>query len=127
MSQRSSSTRFHELTDDQREALEKLKQVVDLVRAIEARVPTSYLDAFLCVAREPGKGPTHYAKRMNTIQPIASRVLLEIGVKARERNASLGLVDRQIDPETLKRHEYFLTPKGRRLLAQMFQAMGVAD
>lgn len=119
--------RFHDLTDDQREALLKLKRALELFRAIEPRMPSSYVDAYLSVALEPGKGPTEYAKDMQTIQPIASRVLLEIGSKAREREEGLGLVDRQANPETLRSHEYFLTQKGKRLLHGLFKVFGADE
>jgi hypothetical protein len=58
-----------------------------------AALAAAPLAAFLTVARHPGLGPTGYAKLLGTIQPIMSRILLEIGRKARAREEGLGLVD----------------------------------
>jgi hypothetical protein len=115
--------RFHELTDEEQTSLAKLKRSIELFRELESRIPSSYIDAFLAVALDPGKGPTAYAKAMNTIQPIASRALLEIGPKARQKEESLGLVDRQVSALSLRDQEYFLTPKGRKLLRDLLNVM----
>lgn len=115
------NSKFHELNDDDARALRKLKRAIESFRALDPRMPTSYVDAFLSVCLEPGKGPTDYAQDMGTIQPIASRVLLEIGGKARLREESLELVDRQVSDASLRNQEYFLTPKGRQLMNQLLK------
>lgn len=111
--------KFHELGDEERKIFKRLKRTIDTFRTLYPNMPSSYIDAFLCVVLEPGKGPSDYAIDMNTIQPIASRVLLEIGTKARLRDEGLHLVDRQLSDTSLRNHELFLTPKGRQLMNQL--------
>ncbi|MBB4039088.1 hypothetical protein GGR34_000723 [Microvirga flocculans] len=115
--------RFHQLSDDERKALRKVVKLIQRFRDEDGRIPSSYMEAFAAVALEPGKGPTGYAEDMRTIQPIASRVLLEIGPKARQRPSALELVDRQQKPDSWRETEYFLTPKGRKLMRDIIKIM----
>lgn len=83
-------------------------------------MPSSYIAAFLAVAIKPGFGPSQYAKDLGTIQPIASRLLLEIGPKAREREGpGMGLVTRKTSPEDGREVEYTLTSEGARLAREI--------
>jgi len=120
----SASHRFHTLSDSEKAALKRLQKIIQRFREEDSRMPSSYMEAFAAVAAEPGKGPTGYAEDMNTIQPIASRVLLEIGPKARQRPQALELVDRQQKPDSWREQEYFLTPKGRKLMKDLIKLMG---
>jgi len=115
--------RLHELSDEDRKDLRKVKRVIEIFRNLDQRMPSSYMDAFLAVATDPGKGPTAYAKDLNMVQPIAARVLLEIGPKARSRDEPLALVDRQNAPDSLRDLQYFLTPKGRKVMNDMLKAL----
>ncbi len=103
--------------------LRKVRRVINLFRALEGRIPSSYIDAFLLVAITPSLGPTEYAKGLNTSQPIASRILLELGKHAREREQQLDLVDRQPDPQSLVRQTYTLTGRGRMLVREILAVM----
>lgn len=116
--------RFHQLSDDERRVLRKVHKLIKRFRDEDTRIPSSYMEAFTAVAAEPGKGPTGYAEDMATIQPIASRILLEIGPKARQRPSALELVDRQQKPDNWREQEYFLTPKGRKLMKDIIRIMG---
>jgi hypothetical protein len=82
-------------------------------------MPSSYIDAFLLVALKPGASPTDYARDLGTIQPIASRILLELGNHPRARDHELALVDRVQSPTSLVKQEYFLSPKGYRLMNEL--------
>jgi hypothetical protein len=95
----------------------RLRLVADILETAREHgfETTSYLAAFLTVARHPGLGPTGYAKLLGTIQPIMSRILLEIGRQARAREEGLGVVDSEIDPDNFRQRKYFLTPTGLRL------------
>jgi DNA-binding MarR family transcriptional regulator len=108
--------------------LQMLIDVVQIIRKQEPKMTTSYLVAFLAVAMDPGKGPTAYAERLGTIQPVMSRVLLEIGKKARSRETgALGLVDSEPDPGNLRQHRYFLTEKGRELFKMVMDRMAAFE
>lgn len=107
------SNRYSKPVGEEVRRLNHLLHVVDLFRAREPKMPISYMLGFLAVAMDPGKGPSDYARALGTIQPVMSRILLEIGKKARHRGESLGLVDYEQDPGNLRTHRYFLTQKGK--------------
>lgn len=111
---------FEKPQGEQATRLDKLSHIVDVFRLISPRMTASYMSGFLAVARNPGCGPTEYAKMLGTIQPIASRILLELGSHSRnEGKEGLGLVDRVVSPTSLRNQQYFLTPKGRKLLHEI--------
>jgi hypothetical protein len=116
--------RFEPLEGADATAVEKLSRAIDHFRLVDPKMPTSYVSAFLSVAMRPGEGPTEYARMMGTIQPIVSRILLEIGPKARRGNGpGLGLVDRVVHESSLRNQRYFLTAKGRHLLSNVLRTM----
>lgn len=119
------NTRAHKLSEAEAQALVKCRRIVEAFRKVDHKMPASYIAAFLAVALEPSKGPTHYAKSLGTIQPIASRLLLEIGPKARHKDEPLGLVDKDVSAHSLRDHEYFLTHKGKQLMGELTAIMGV--
>lgn len=119
--------RIHALSDAEASALQKCRLIVEAFRTIDHKIPASYIAAFLAVALQPGKGPTAYAQVLDTIQPIASRMLLEIGPKARHKSTPLGLVDKDVSAHSLRDHEYFLTPRGRKLMADLIGILNDAS
>lgn len=114
-------SKVHKLSDDDAKALAKVNAIINVFREADHKIPASYIAAFLAVALEPGKGPTHYAKSLNTVQPIASRLLLEIGQKSRHKDEPLGLVDREVSPHSLREQEYFLTHKGKAMMNNLLE------
>jgi hypothetical protein len=96
-------------------SLGRLKDAIGAFRNLEPNLPASYIDAFLAVALRPGQGPTDYAAMIGTIQPVASRTLMEIGESARTRTAPLHLVASHPHPESRRQIAYDLTPKGYTL------------
>lgn len=114
--------RFAAPDEEDAARLETGLEIVNAFREIDPKMPSSYMAMFLAVAKEPGRGPTHYAETLGTIQPMASRILLEIGIKARERAEPLGLVDRA-QGEDLRSQAYFLTPKGRILERKLLNVL----
>jgi DNA-binding MarR family transcriptional regulator len=115
---------FKKPGDDEAQAFSKAAQLIDLFRAIDPNMSSSYIAAFLAVARKPGLGPTEYAKDLGTIQPIASRILQEIGQKSRyDGREPLKLVDNQLSATSLRNKEYFLTPRGQLLYKQVLAVM----
>lgn len=104
-------------------AIEKARGVLDLFRQEDSAMPTSYATAFLAVAKEPGMGVSHYARELGMLRPVVSRILLEIGVRARTGGVGMGLVDRVHGSEDLREVNYFLTDKGRKLQADIAAAL----
>ena len=116
------SNKFDQLEGSEAIALDRLAAVIDAFRLVDPKMPSSYISAFLAVARKPGFGPTEYAKITGTIQPIMSRILLEIGPRSRDGSGpGMQLVDRQIDEVSLRNHRYYLTPKGKQLQSQVLR------
>jgi DNA-binding MarR family transcriptional regulator len=116
--------RYRKPADEEVRRLEVASRFVNVFRMQDSRMTSSYMAAFLAVARNPGQGPTEYAKVCGTIQPIMSRILLELGEHARQRSAGLGLVDRVPDPGNLRQQRYFLTNKGRVVYRELMEVLG---
>lgn len=108
--------RSEALTQEETQGLRRLVWAIDIFREIHPKIPASYIATYLAVALKPGLGPTEYARELGTIQPIASRMLLEIGPRIRQGEMTgLDLVARRISPENLRSTEYTLSPQGLRV------------
>lgn len=103
---------------------ERLTRAIEVFREFDAGFPTSYAVAFLYVAMEQGKGVSEYARDMGVVQPVASRVLLEIGAKSRSGGEGLGLIEQDFAPNSLRSKQLFLTAKGRQLARKLELALG---
>lgn len=121
--------RFEPPAKDDAKELEKIAKIIDAFRHVDSKIPSSYMAAFLRVALDPGQGPTTYAQQLNTRQPIASRILLEMGKidEARERSGEIGLVNRMTAPDNLRSQNYFLTHKGRMLMNKLIKIIREED
>lgn len=96
--------------------IRRMMKLIEAFRQVEPSMPTSYVAAFLAVAYEPGQGVTKYARDLGVIVPVASRILLEIGKKARMGGPGYGLVDSVQATNDLRAWNYYLTPRGVKLL-----------
>lgn len=103
--------------------LRTLYEALNAFRTVDPSIPSSYVAAFLAVAMDPGNGTVHYSKTLGMLQPVASRVLLEIGQKTRTGQPGLGLVAAEYDLHDLRLKRYYLTQKGHVLLRQVEKAM----
>jgi DNA-binding MarR family transcriptional regulator len=79
-------------------------------------MPAQYIRTFLLVAEEQGLGVIDYAQRAGVSVSVMSRHLLDIGERNRHMEDGFGLVTYRPNPMELRKHEYFLTDKGRTLL-----------
>lgn len=112
----SGPTTMNVLTPAETQALVRLAWAIDQFRELHRKIPASYISTFIAVATKPGFGPTEYAKAIGTIQPIASRMLLEIGPKKREGcEEGLGLIAQRRSLKNLRQIEYDLSPEGAAL------------
>lgn len=117
------SDRYQEPDRGDFRTLSKLARVIEEFRKEQPAIPSAYIATFLQVAMKPGQGPTEYAKALGSIQPVLSRTLSEIGIKAREREEPLYWVDREEDPENRRTKRFFLTGKGQALLHRIIKIM----
>jgi DNA-binding MarR family transcriptional regulator len=104
-------------------ALMRMAWAIDKFRAVHPGGTLRQASAFLVVATNPGHGPTAYAKALGTIQPIASRWLLDLAHSGRDDKAGLGLLNRTVDTENLRHVRYTLTASGEKLARQMSAAI----
>ncbi len=95
--------------------LRKARALMELFRVLHPGMPASYISAFLSVAEHPGQGVTEHAQRLGMLRPVASRILLEIGKKARTGEPGFDLVASQQSWADLRAVHYMLTPRGTRL------------
>ena len=111
-----------ELSDDKasfaaifREALVAFTQDAD-----RDTMPLQYLTTFLLVAMKPGLSVTEYAEFGQRSGSVMSRHLLDLGERNRKKQPGFGLVVGRPNPMELRKHEYFLTPKGRALFERLY-------
>ncbi len=101
---------------------ENVEEVSRMIRALSKfkrlndTMPLQYVLTFLAVARDEGLGVTDYAKQLNVNVTTMSRHLLDIGERNRNMEPGWGLVTYRPNPFELRKHQYYLTPKGRSLL-----------
>jgi DNA-binding MarR family transcriptional regulator len=86
---------------------------------IRGTMPASAIQAFLLVAEKEGASVGEYAKRAGIPATTMSRHLLDIGPQTRNHQDGAGLIQRVSNDLNLRERLYFLTPKGRALLAKM--------
>ncbi|HEY8614175.1 MAG TPA: hypothetical protein VIL69_23180 [Roseomonas sp.] len=112
--------------DDEARKLGRGIAFIEAFRSVEPSMSANYAVAFMAVALRPGLGVTAYAKQLGLTRPGASRVLGEIGQRTRaiKGGAGLGLVDSVPNAEDRRNVEFFLTPKGKRLLGQVLAHIG---
>ena len=115
--------RFDLPNPDDARILRRLSRVNGAFRSVSTSMPCSYVAAYLAVALKPGLGVTDYGNAIGIVQPIMSRILLEIGQKSRNGGEGLGLLDSRRDPTDFRQHQVFLTPKGKMLLNQILNNM----
>ena len=101
------------------EALHRLKDQKDTLT-----VPGALL--YLSVALNEGKNQRELAELVGSKQTTVARQLLDIGKNHTKRGSSgLELVDWKFSPTSMREKQYFLTNKGRSLLARMLEAFDV--
>lgn len=111
------------LTADEREAMRVLLTSLDPFRAVYSIMPLQQAVTFLLVAMEEGEGVTEYARRAGVSQSVMTRHLLDLGEFNRRHEPGLGLVFSRPNPLNRRKHQVFLTSKGRTLTAQIYRAL----
>ena len=76
-------------------------------------------DVFLAVCQFPDHSLKEYADMLGLSQSTASRHLLDLGEMRRDQEPGLGLLDQHPDRMDRRRNVYYLTPKGKQLLAKL--------
>jgi DNA-binding MarR family transcriptional regulator len=68
---------------------------------------------------EEGCGVEEYPKRVGITQPVMTRILFALGSTGRRRKPGYGLAQQTIDTEDARRHQTFLTAKGKVLMREI--------
>jgi hypothetical protein len=85
---------------------------------------TSYVLAFLAVARHENESVDYYAKICGCSSGAMSKRLSELGeVSSRDRKAGYGLLENPFNPMDRRLRMIRLSPKGRALAQQIVSAM----
>ena len=106
-------------TKAERLALRKCLLVMDAFRAIRRVMPLQEAYAFLFVALEEGRSVSEYATRAGVTQAVMTRILFALSSRGRRRKPGYGLVQQAIDTEDPRRHQTFLTAKGKALMREI--------
>jgi DNA-binding MarR family transcriptional regulator len=88
-------------------------------------MPLQYVTTFLLVALNEGRGVTEYAEMAGVSQSVMSRHLLDIGERDRYMEKGFGLITYRPNPFELRKHEVFLTDKGRALAHEIVRQMSL--
>lgn len=116
--------RFDPPSEEEIRKADRLERIIDAFRDIDPAMPSSYMRAFVAVAKNPGFGSSVYAKDIGTVQAVASRILLELGQKSRGGGQGYDLLDSDNDPIDFRLKRTFLTPNGRSLWRKLMGALG---
>jgi DNA-binding MarR family transcriptional regulator len=96
----------------------KAQGIMDILSAFQEHNPTMPIQmaaSFLLVAKNEGKSLRELCDLSGVAQSTMSRHLLDLGERNRRFGEGLGLVRGDHDPMELRRKQYTLTPKGRKL------------
>ncbi len=96
-------------------ALRKCLLFMEAFRAIRRLMPLQHAYAFLLVALEEGRSVSEYAKRVGVTQAVMTRILFSLSSSSQGRAPGYGLVRQTEDSEDARKHQTFLTAKGKAL------------
>lgn len=105
------------------ETLKRLMRSLGVFKLLNDTMPLQYVLTFLAVATDEGKGVKDYADKMGVNNTTMSRHLLDLGPRNRKMEEGFGLVQYRASPLELRKHEYYITPKGRQLLTHLLKEM----
>jgi hypothetical protein len=106
------------ISADIRSALSGINSVINL---LQTKLPmTSYVQAFLAVARHENESVDYYARICGCSSGAMSKRLSELGeLSSRDRKAGFGLVDNPFEPLDRRLRMIKLSVKGRALVGQI--------
>jgi DNA-binding MarR family transcriptional regulator len=109
-----------------RDTLTSVLALFDAFRSVRHDMPLQHAYTFLLVAIQEGLGVVEYAERADVATSVMTRHLLDLGPHTRKREPGYGLVMMRMDPNDMRRHQTFLTPKGHALLHKVIRNMRAA-
>jgi DNA-binding MarR family transcriptional regulator len=109
----------NKLSEEDREVLHRLLQVVEIVREMKANMSVTMLSSLLRTALNEGKSVAELTKDAGVAQSVMSRHILDLGPMTRDREVGLQLVEHRLSPTNLRIHEIVLTRKGLSLMGRI--------
>lgn len=109
--------------EEELRALRRLINSLRTFRMLKDTMPLQYVMSFLAVAMDEGKGVKDYAAMLDVNTTTMSRHLLDIGPRNRLMQEGYGLIQYRADPLELRKHQYYLTPKGKQLLNHVLKEL----
>ena len=111
------------VTETEADKMKHLMRALSAFKMLNETMPLQYVLTFLAVATDEGKGVKDYAQKMGVNNTTMSRHLLDIGPRNRQMKEGYGLVQYRANPLELRKHEYYITPKGRQLLSHLLREL----
>lgn len=108
-----------ERTEPQLALIRDLLRAIPAIRRARATITASGIEAFLLVAQKEGLSVGEYARQASLSVTTMSRHLLDLGERDRNYEEGAGLVEGRENPMNRREKLYFLTHKGRALLASI--------
>jgi DNA-binding MarR family transcriptional regulator len=109
------------LGDSELAKAQRLGAILNLLTSIDPPITLHYARALMEVAASPGLGTTEYARRLKLEQGVASRILLEIGLKLRSGEPGRGLMEAEGDAVDLRQKHYYLTKSGQEIVHRILE------
>lgn len=114
-------------TEKEKRTLSTLHEALQTFILIRHTMPLQYVRTFLEVAMDEGRSVNEYAKRLKVSKSVMSRQLLDIGPRTRNASTGFGLIVTQPNVHERRRHEVYLSPKGRALAQHLKRTLNQED
>lgn len=111
------------MDDVNKRALRRLMHVMYRFRMVRKTMPVHLVEALLRVALDEGKSVKAYAEDSAVSTSVMSRHLLDLGSEFRNGDAGMGLIMKKVSGHSLREHEVYLTPKGRKTVNEVLQML----
>lgn len=117
-------THEQELTADQRYALlTRLKRAIDIVRTLDANLPTQAIAALLAIAQKEGRSVKDISDAIGIAPSSGSRNISMLSDWDWKKRTGLALVEYRIDRMTMTTKNVHLTQKGKLVIEQLVHVL----
>jgi len=111
------------LTDNDKATLRVLLEAIAHFTNIRATMPMQSVNAYLCVALNPGLQVSDYARMGNVSPNLMSRYLKDLGHTNRYGEPSFDLVATEMSPVDRRCHQTLLTQRGLGLALMLVHTL----
>jgi hypothetical protein len=110
-------------TTAERQGLTALLRCLSALADVNPGMPVGQALTTVLVALDPGKSVREYAQELGQPESTVGRWLLDLGEQTRG-NLEVKLLSWRLNPENMKKKQYFLNPKGTALINRFLTALG---